>query len=663
MSPGGKLPPRLAAVVLPVGLLGFGVAVAAAFSFAVSPRDLATLAGIAGLLAASTLAERYPVPLDGIDTGGVSLGFVFCTAAIVLYGWQAGVVVGMAAPIMHLLEHRPPIRVTYNAAVMSIAAAVSGAAIAPLRGDEAGLVFAQVIVAAFAFYTVNLLLISLVVGVSAHKPFKTVTRTSIEVTSMPFALMASAALMLVILWQRSPFLSAALVGPLLAIALYQRSTFRELRAMRLALTDPLTGLGNHRHFHDRLERELADSQAQGYPLSLCLVDIDDFKKINDRFGHPGGDKVLAQLATNLRQGGEAFRLGGDEFAILLPGRDEEGARIAAEAIIERISSVDLAPAGPVTVSAGIATAPLDDVGRDELVRRSDSALYWAKEYGKNQTRVYRPDVVEIAELKRLAAGPDRAARFRAAASLAKAVDARDAYTGSHSERVSDLAARIATRLGVDREQIELTRLAASLHDLGKLAIPEEILRKPGSALRDRAARARASPADRLPDAREPRRRPRRRLGPAPPRALGRHRLSRRSRRRGDPARGPDHLRRRCLRRDDVGPRLPGTAHRRRGDRRAGPLLGQPVRPRRGGGTRRRARHRSRLAGLADPGVRTRVAPAALRSESPTDADAKQHPDRPEPVPPGDLLALRRRSGRNTRSAARRSAACACRPCP
>jgi diguanylate cyclase (GGDEF)-like protein len=479
VSAGAKLPPRLAAVVLPVGLTGFAVAAAAAISFAVSPRDLATLAGIAGLLAASTLAERYPVPLDGIDTGGVSLGFVFCTAAIVLYGWQAGVVVGMAAPIMHVFEHRPPIRVFYNAAVMSIAAAVAGAAIAPLRGDEAGLVFAQVVVAASAFYGANLLLISLVVSVSSRKPFLNVTRTSVEVTVMPFALMASAALMLVILWQRSPLLSASLVGPLLAIALYQRSTFRELRAMRLALTDPLTGLGNHRHFHDRLERELADSEAQGYPLSLCLVDIDDFKRINDRYGHPGGDKVLAQLATNLRQGGEAFRLGGDEFAILLPGRDEEGARIAAEAIVSRIADTDVPPAGPVTVSAGIATVPLDEVDRDELVRRADSALYWAKEYGKNQTRVYRPDVVEIAELKRLAAGPDRAARFRAAASLAKAVDARDAYTGSHSERVSDLAARIATRMGVDREQVELTRLAASLHDLGKLAIPEEILRKPG----------------------------------------------------------------------------------------------------------------------------------------------------------------------------------------
>ena len=479
MSSGAKMPPRLAAVVLPIGLLGLAVGVAAAVSFAVSARDLATLAGIAGLLAASTLAERYPVPLDGIDTGGVSLGFVFCTAAIVLYGWEAGVVVGFAAPIMQLLEHRPPVRVAYNAAMLSIAALAAGAAIAPLRGDDAALVFGQVIVAALVHFGVNLLLISLVISVSARKPFLPSLRTSVEVTGLPFALMASASLMLVVLWQRSPLLSAALVGPLLAIALYQRSTFRELRAMRLALTDPLTGLGNHRHFHDRLERELADSLAQGYPLSLCLLDIDDFKRINDRYGHPGGDKVLAALATSLRQGGEAFRLGGDEFAVLLPGRDEEGARIAAEAIVGRIADTEMPPAGPVTISAGIATAPRDDVDRDELVRRADSALYWAKEYGKNQTRVYRPDVVEIAELKRLAAGPDRAARFRAAASLAKAVDARDAYTGSHSERVADLAARIATRLGVDREQVELTRLAASLHDLGKLAIPEEILRKPG----------------------------------------------------------------------------------------------------------------------------------------------------------------------------------------
>ena len=183
-------------------------------------------------------------------------------------------------------------------------------------------------------------------------------------------------------------------------------------------------------------------------------------------------------------------------------------------------------------------------------------------------RVYRPDVVEIAELKRLAAGPDRAARFRAAASLAKAVDARDAYTGSHSERVADLAARIATRLGVDREQVELTRLAASLHDLGKLAIPEEILRKPGPL----------SETERLVLERHPQIgfRMLESLGVDPVADWVLHHHERwdgsgypdGARRRGDPARRAHHLRRRRVRRDDLRPRLPRPAHRRRGDRRA-----------------------------------------------------------------------------------------------
>src|SRR5205085_6090500 len=98
--------------------------------------------------------------------------------------------------------------------------------------------------------------------------------------------------MLVVMWQRSPYLSLVLVGPLLAIALYQRSTFAAMKAMRLALTDPLTGLGNHRHFHERLQRELASAEEEGTTLSLCLVDIDDFKHINDSYGHPVGDRVL-----------------------------------------------------------------------------------------------------------------------------------------------------------------------------------------------------------------------------------------------------------------------------------------------------------------------------------------------------------------------------------
>jgi diguanylate cyclase (GGDEF)-like protein/putative nucleotidyltransferase with HDIG domain len=335
------------------------------------------------------------------------------------------------------------------------------------------------VIAATADNVVNVVLISAAMALSTDQRYLPLLRTNTRNTIVPFTFMASAALMLVVLWQRSPGLSLALVGPLLAISLYQRSTHRALRAMRLALTDPLTGLGNHRHFHERLQRELQSAEENATPLALCFVDIDDFKTINDRFGHPSGDRVLSQVAGRLRQGGEAFRLGGDEFALLLVDNDESTALEAANSIVERIGALDLDHIGNVTVSAGLATFPVQGHGRDQLIRLADSALYWAKEHGKNRVRLYRPDVVELAELKRLAAGPDRAARYRAAASLAKAVDARDTYTGSHSERVAELAARLATRIGIDAEQIELTRLAGSLHDLGKLAIPEEILRKAG----------------------------------------------------------------------------------------------------------------------------------------------------------------------------------------
>jgi diguanylate cyclase (GGDEF)-like protein/putative nucleotidyltransferase with HDIG domain len=473
---------RLNALILPVCLAGLGVLIAAGYVFATTAHSGRALISLAALTAAATLAERFPVPINAETGGGVlSLTFVFAVAAIVLFGWAAGALLLLAATaIVQLAQHRPLQRIAFNVAVLALVALAAGALIAPIHGQSVGAVVARVVLAATADNVVNIVLISAAIALSSGQPYLNLMRTHVRATIVPFAFMASAALMLVVLWERSPVLSVALVGPLLAIALYQRSTHRALRAMRLALTDPLTGLGNHRHFHERLQRELLRAEDEARPLTLCFVDIDDFKKINDRYGHPSGDRVLSQVGARLRQGGEAFRLGGDEFALLLDDHDEGMGLAAADSIVERIATVDFDHIGTVTVSAGLATFPMQGHGRDELIRLADSALYWAKEHGKNRVRLYRPEVVELSELKRLAAGPDKAARYRAAASLAKAVDARDTYTGSHSERVSELAAKVAKRLGLDAEQVELTRLAGSLHDLGKLAIPEEILRKPGT---------------------------------------------------------------------------------------------------------------------------------------------------------------------------------------
>ena len=482
MSSQAVTPRRLTALILPVCLAGLGVLIAAGYVFATAAHSGRTLIGLAALTAAATLAERFPVPINAETGGGVlSLTFVFAVAAIVLFGWAAGALLLLTATaVVQLAQHRPLQRIAFNVAVLALVALAAGALIAPIHGESVGAVVARVVLAATADNVVNIVLISAAIALSSGQPYLQLMRTHVRATIVPFAFMASAALMLVVLWERSPILSIALVGPLLAIALYQRSTHRALRATRLALTDPLTGLGNHRHFHERLQRELLSAEEQARPLTLCFVDIDDFKKVNDRHGHPSGDRVLSQVGARLRQGGEAFRLGGDEFALLFVDHDEGMALAAANSIVERLATVDFDHIGTVTVSAGLATFPMQGQGRDELIRLADSALYWAKEHGKNRVRLYRPEVVELSELKRLAAGPDKAARYRAAASLAKAVDARDTYTGRHSDRVSELAAKVATRLGLGAEQIELTRLAGRLHDLGKLAIPEEILRKPGT---------------------------------------------------------------------------------------------------------------------------------------------------------------------------------------
>jgi diguanylate cyclase (GGDEF)-like protein/putative nucleotidyltransferase with HDIG domain len=480
---GRALPPaRLLAVVAPVSLVGVAAFFAATFFFARDTRSPTIIIGVAAFLVAAILTERFPVPVEGADANGVSLGFVFAVAGLVLFGWAPATVVYVTAPtLVAVFRRNPPIRTLFNAGAFGLVGALAGWTLTQLNGSGSAAILGKVAATSAIVYTVNLLLVTLAISASGSElGLVKLIRSNMRWTIVPFTLMASTALMLVVLWQRTPFLFAALAGPLVAISLYQRSTHKALNAIRLALTDPLTGLGNHRHFHERLQRELAQAEDHGGMVSLCFLDIDDFKRINDQFGHPAGDRVLSQVASRLRQGGEAFRLGGDEFAVLLAGMDEQLALATTQAIVQRIADTELGKAGAITVSAGVATFPQHGRERDSLIRLADGALYWAKEHGKNQVRLARADVAELSEFRRVASGVDRIARFRAAASLARAVDSRDAYTGSHSERVANLAAEIATQLGLPAEEVELTRLAGSLHDLGKLAIPEEILRKPAA---------------------------------------------------------------------------------------------------------------------------------------------------------------------------------------
>jgi diguanylate cyclase (GGDEF)-like protein len=468
-------------VLIPVAVGGAVTVLAAAWEAVVSPPSLEAAAGVTALLLAALFFEASPVPVENLPGGRLSLAAVFILSAGILYGWPAAVAVAVLTRVtLEVIERRPRVKLVYNGAVFALAAGAAGSAMSPFSGpDNPVRLGLEVLAGATAFYAVDIPLVAAILSRWTREPFLPLLRSAAIGTAATFAIMASVSLALVVLWTQSPVFALALTGPLVAVALHQRSTHNALRAMRLAHTDPLTGLGNHRHFQEQLQARLEQASLEGTPLTVCLFDLDDFKRINDRYGHPAGDRVLAHVAARLRGLGEAFRLGGDEFAVVIPRQGSDEAAVAAGEVIRALENESWEQGGPLTLSAGIATYPEHSEDRSALVRVADIALYWAKGEGKNRVCIYRPDMPAVTQLRRLTRAPDRAARLQAAAALAGAVDARDAYEGSHSTRVGNLSAEIAVKLGLRDEEIELIRLAGRLHDIGKLAVPEEILRKAG----------------------------------------------------------------------------------------------------------------------------------------------------------------------------------------
>ena len=269
--------------------------------------------------------------------------------------------------------------------------------------------------------------------------------------------------------------------------LFDREVCSRRKAELQANVDGLTGIYNHRHFQDRLAIETDRASRYGRPLSLIMLDLDDFKTFNDTWGHQEGDKLLQWFvgvcAKCIRNIDVLSRYGGEEFTVILPETGTEEALAVAERIRDTCEKQSLVVFGRnkgSTVSAGVATFPRHAETGPSLVLNADAAMYYAKQLGKNECVIYeeerhRPYRASSGHVQRIpyddALDPIEI--------LGAIAETKDPNSKGHSMAVMQMAAALGENLGMSAEEIGNLRAAALLHDLGKIAAPRELFEKNG----------------------------------------------------------------------------------------------------------------------------------------------------------------------------------------
>ena len=278
-----------------------------------------------------------------------------------------------------------------------------------------------------------------------------------------------------------------------------------------ARTDVLTGLCNRVGLQESLERELERATPEQRPVSILMLDLDRFKQVNEKWGVDVGDQLLRQTAELLNSETRLIdtvaRSGGEEFTIILPETEQHRAFLFAEELLTTLrdssessangngnGNVNGSGSSPsLTGSVGVATYPAHAGDVTSLLASADRALYAAKALGRDRAVIYSPEVTQTLGAVAGKRSVEDQAQLATVLSLAEALDQRDASTSKHSQTVGRLCEMMAVELGLPEERVQRIRLAGVLHDIGKIGVPDSILRKPGPLTSEEIAHMRRHP--------------------------------------------------------------------------------------------------------------------------------------------------------------------------
>ncbi|MBT2661735.1 diguanylate cyclase [Bacillus sp. ISL-45] len=446
---------------------------------------------IYALIGAVLLVDKYPIPLPP-DGNSISMDSAIFLAAIFLYGLGDTLdILFMFALIFTVIQWKIKWwKHVFNFSIYSIMI-ISAYYAFLLFGGEVGDINSSNIIPYIAALTVyfilNTTLVSTYFFLAQKESLLNVFGGFLRdrTFKVSYFIIFLLSLVLAILMQHENIFGLFLfvsIALLLSVAFNQH--FQNLQVVsQKAKHDYLTGLYNHGYFKEQLEKEVISLKENYKPLSVALIDLDDFKKYNDLFGHIQGDRLLKEFGTLLRQHSKkqeflVARYGGEEFAVLMPNITKEEAFTFLDKVRKTINDtalngVEILPYGCLSFSAGIAEFERETYNIAELLNKADQALYFSKAQGKNMVHIY--DKTD----QQLDSSHSFEKQFEEAEQQLKIFLSKDIYTYRHSKRVFQYSVDFARKIELSDHERRIFTLGALVHDIGKLEIPRDVINKKG----------------------------------------------------------------------------------------------------------------------------------------------------------------------------------------